>query len=382
MTEVSHGSNLRGIETTVFYDKDSQEFVVNTPTWRAAKWAIALAAWNACIATVLGRLILPGGEDKGVHAFLVPLRNAKGNLLTGVTAVDCGQLIGLNGVGIGGLAFRNVRIPRENLLNRFCDVEADGTFVTKAESPGDLFRMTVGPLMVERLVPFASVACKFALAVAVRFSRERKQFGPPGGDEIPIMSYVSHQRRLMPVLAKTYAISIMLEKMHAQLDHLLPTGLPRDFQALCSSYKAISYEYATETVRTSRECCNVHSFRHVNKIGRYMEDLNGFAHAAGDNIVLLQYAARILLESPNETEEIGSISEGSKILDLEWQQAALQRRYGVLRDISREEIAKNVSSKGLFEAWNEGLPFSIKMARAYSEAKIHQCLWVFSLASG
>lgn len=376
MTEVGHGSNLRGLETEARYDAEAKEFVVNTPSWKSAKWAIALAAWNARLVTVLARLILPGGQDKGIHAFLVPVRDTSGELLPGVSIADCDRLIGLNGVGIGGLAFRDVRIPRENLLNRFCDVQPDGTFVAAnpGMSSGDLFNATVGPLTIERLVPFSTAATKLALTIAVRFAHTRKQFGPRGASEVPIFQYVSHQRRLLPGIARTYAISLLLEHLHARLDGFLPGELPRSFQALCAGYKAVSYEYAIETVRTARECCSVHSFRHANKIARAYLDINGFSHAAGDNIVLLQHAARTLLEGDDGAlgGTLAVHGAGPRPPELERRQQILDARWKALRAVAREEIMKHSSSMNLFEAWNLASPFAIKMVRGYVEALLHR----------
>jgi len=44
------------------------------------------------------------------------------NIMPGVTVEDMGYKMGLNGVDNAKLSFDNVRIPRENLLNRYSDV--------------------------------------------------------------------------------------------------------------------------------------------------------------------------------------------------------------------------------------------------------------------
>jgi acyl-CoA oxidase len=44
MTELGHGSNVMGLETTAEYDPSTAEFVINTPSDVAAKYWIGGAA--------------------------------------------------------------------------------------------------------------------------------------------------------------------------------------------------------------------------------------------------------------------------------------------------------------------------------------------------
>lgn len=52
---------------------------------------------------------------------------------------------------------------------------------------------------------------------------ERRQFGPPGGDEALLMDYRTHQRRLLPALAKTYALSFAQQRLVDQLHEAFTT---------------------------------------------------------------------------------------------------------------------------------------------------------------
>lgn len=57
-------------------------------------------------------------EARGIHAILVRIRDEDMNIMPGVRVEDMGHKIGLNGVDNAKLFFDNVRVPRENLLNR------------------------------------------------------------------------------------------------------------------------------------------------------------------------------------------------------------------------------------------------------------------------
>jgi acyl-CoA oxidase len=39
-TELAHGSDVQNLETTATYDKNTETFVINTPTINATKWWI------------------------------------------------------------------------------------------------------------------------------------------------------------------------------------------------------------------------------------------------------------------------------------------------------------------------------------------------------
>ncbi|MGV7688477.1 acyl-CoA oxidase, partial [Mycobacterium kansasii] len=89
-------------------------------------------------ASVFAQLITGGpGEEptgRGVHCFVVPIRDENGDDLPGVTTSDCGYKGGLPGVDNGRIVFDRVRIPRRELLNRYADVAEDGTYSSPIES--------------------------------------------------------------------------------------------------------------------------------------------------------------------------------------------------------------------------------------------------------
>jgi acyl-CoA oxidase len=135
MTECGHGSNVANVETVATYDPKTSQFVINTPTQSATKFMIGNVAVYGHMVVLFARLNI-GGEDKGVHPFLCPLRDTKtGKVFDTVEIGDCGLKNGWNGVDNAFIKFVDHKIPREYLLNRFADVAADGTYTNSLGSP-------------------------------------------------------------------------------------------------------------------------------------------------------------------------------------------------------------------------------------------------------
>lgn len=104
---------------------------------------------------------------------------------------------GLNGLDNPRITFTNVRVPRANLLNKFGDVAQDGTYSSTLKHPGVRFLATIGVFSTGRIgIAAGAIAMsKVALTTAVKFGHFRRQFGPTENneDEVPIISYLSHQ---------------------------------------------------------------------------------------------------------------------------------------------------------------------------------------------
>src|SRR3954464_2840500 len=225
MTETGHGSNVQALPTTATYDPDTEEFVVHTPDDDARKDYIGNAARDGRMAVVFAQLDT-GGEQRGVHALLAPLPDQHGEPCEGVRLEDCGAKLGLNGVDNGRIWFDHVRVPRENLLDKYAQVSGDGTYFSAIENPTRRFFTMIGTLIQGRVsVGGASIsASKVALTIAIRRALARRQFGPPGSDqEALLMDYRTHQRRLFPALAKTYALSFAQLRLIDELNEVFTT---------------------------------------------------------------------------------------------------------------------------------------------------------------
>ena len=309
MTESGHGSNVQRLGTVATFDKETGEFVITTPKdtslqASARKDYIGNAALHAELAVVFAQLHL--GEDdeegQGVHAFVVPIR-ANGEVVEGVRLEDCGAKMGLNGVDNGRIWFDGVRIPRTNLLNRFADVTPEGAYESPIENPNRRFFTMLGTLVQGRVsVGGAGInAAKVALTIATTYATRRRQFeatDPPAEDLL--LDYGMHQRRLFPLLAKTYALHFAQDVWREQLHdvfqgHADDQHTRRELEARAAGTKALGTWHATRTIQECREACGGAGYMSVNRFAALKADTDVFTTFEGDNHVLLQLVAKGLL---------------------------------------------------------------------------------------
>lgn len=138
--------------TTAHYDKKTQEFILNSPCDKSMKFWIGGVAKTSNMSSIFAQLYIDG-KCYGPHAFLVNIRDRETHLpLPGIILGDCGKKEGLDGIDNGFILFNNVRIPRENLLNRFSNVTEEGEFQTFIENSDQRFGLQLGALSNGRLL--------------------------------------------------------------------------------------------------------------------------------------------------------------------------------------------------------------------------------------
>ena len=214
MTETGHGSNVKNLETTATYDHATKEIIVNSPNFKSGKEYIGNAL-HSHMAAVFAQLIVDG-VSHGVHAVLVPIRDKDMNLFPNIKVEDCGHKMGLNGVDNGRLWFDNVRVPVDNLLDKYGSVTEDGKYASPIENESKRFFTMLGALVVGRICVgmLGNNASKTALTIATKYAYKRRQFPPKNGmAETLIIDYPTHQKRLFPALAKTYAYHFALRDL-------------------------------------------------------------------------------------------------------------------------------------------------------------------------
>ena len=308
MTETHHGSNVKGLETTATYNHSNQTFTIHTPNKNAQKEYIGNAAVHGQMATVFAKLIIDD-HDYGVNAFVVPLRDTNGNILEGVTIGDCGHKMGLNGVDNGTISFNQVEIPKENMLDRFASVNDKGEFESPIPSDNRRFFTMLGTLVGGRIgIPRSALAAaKSGLTIAIRYSDQRRQFGPEGGSEVPILNYRMHQRRLLPHLAKTYAVHFALQYLTNRFLNKTESEM-QEIEALAAGMKSYSTWSTRDILQECREAIGGKGYLSENRIDALKNDTEIYTTFEGDNTVLMQLVAKNRLsEFRKAFGEMGSL---------------------------------------------------------------------------
>ncbi|QUR68181.1 acyl-CoA oxidase [Mycobacterium spongiae] len=356
MTETGHGSDVQALETTATYDAHTEEFIVHSPTPSARKDYIGGAAETATIAAVFAQLVTTtGGEavNHGVHCVLVPIRDAAGNDLPGVTTSDCHYKGGLPGVDNGRIVFDQVRVPRENLLNKYGDVAPDGTYSSPIDNPNRRFFTMIGTLIRGRVTVggSAAAAARVALDIATRYALQRRQFSAPDDDrEVLIMDYLVHQRRLLPLIARSYALQFaqneLVSKCHdLQTSDVVDADEQRELEARAAGLKAANTWHASRAIQEAREACGGAGYMAENRLIELRADTDVFTTFEGDNHVLTQLVAKELLTayaddirsmSPVEWVRFAANAVGDRVMKRTAAEAIMQRIVDARQDSEEE----------------------------------------------
>ena len=302
MTELGHGSDVSGLETTITYVPESDEFEVHSETPSATKAYIGNAARDGRMAVVYGQLLVRG-KNHGVHAILVPIRDEDGHDLPGVTTGDQGYKGGLLGVDNGTIRFARVRVPRQLLLDRYGGVDASGVYASPIENPNRRFFTMLGTLVRGRvcIASGGAIAARRGLSIATRYALSRRQFtAPEHPDGVVLLDYLTHQRRLFPAIARAYALGFAQNELAAKLVHIQAGGEhterdQRELETRAAGLKAMATRFANDTLQTCREACGGAGFMSANQLVGLRADADIYATFEGDNTVLLQLVAKALL---------------------------------------------------------------------------------------
>lgn len=304
-TELGHGTNLKRLETVAVYDKQSDEFILSTPTLTSTKWWPGNLGKTANYVIVIAQLYI---EDKhcGIHPFLVQIRSLEDHKpLAGVTVGDIGAKFGYNSNDNGFLRLEAVRIPRRQMLMRHAKVTRDGVYAAPKT-----VKSVYSSMMFVRSVMACDQAMALATAgtIAARYSCVRRQGDDPNnsGKEMKIIDYQTQQHRIIPhvVLAIAYYLAgRKLFDMYSKVDQMMMSrgdaSLLPQLHALSAGLKACSSFDAALGIEQCRLACGGHGYLAASGFPQLYADIVAGCTYEGDNLVLLLQVARSLMKLEN-----------------------------------------------------------------------------------
>ncbi|KAH7835370.1 hypothetical protein Vadar_025524 [Vaccinium darrowii] len=335
-TELGHGSNVQGLETTATFDPQTDEFIIHSPTLTSSKWWPGGLGKVATHAIAYARLIV-GGRDYGVNGFIVQLRSLEDHSpLPGITVGDIGMKFGngaYNTMDNGVLQFDHVRIPRDQMLMRVSQVTREGKY-----KQSDVPRQLVYGTMVyvrQTIVADASCALSRAVCIATRYSAVRRQFGSQnGGPETQVIDYKTQQSRLFPLLASAYAFRFIGEWLKWLYTDVTQRLQANDFSTLPEAHactaglKSLTTTATADGIEECRKLCGGHGYLCSSGLPELFAVYVPACTYEGDNTVLLLQVARFLMKTVSQLgvkKPVGTIGYMTRVDHL------MQCRCGVQR---------------------------------------------------
>ncbi|KAI3918736.1 hypothetical protein MKX01_042056 [Papaver californicum] len=307
-TELGHGSNVQGLETTATFDSETDEFVLHSPTLTSSKWWPGGLGKVSTHAVVYARLLI-NGKDYGVNAFIVQLRGLDDHLpLPGITVGDIGMKFGsgaYNTMDNGVLRFDHVRIPRTQMLMRVSQVTREGKYV-QSDVPRQLVYWTM-VYVRQTIVADASCALSRAVCIATRYSAVRRQFGSQdGGPETQVIDYKTQQSRLFPLLATAFAYRFVGEWLSLLYTDVTQRLQANDFSTLPEAHactaglKSLTTSTTADAIEECRKLCGGHGYLSSSGLPELFAVYIPACTYEGDNTVLLLQVARFLMKTVSQ----------------------------------------------------------------------------------
>ncbi|NXT77838.1 ACOX2 oxidase, partial [Zapornia atra] len=300
-TELGHGTYIQGLETTAVYDTTTQEFILNTPKISAMKWWPGDMGRSSTHTVAFAQLYIHG-KCYGVHPFIVQIRSLRDHsLCPGIIAGDIGPKMSFEHADNGFLMLQNVRVPRENMLSNFCEVQPDGTYTRRGSEQINYLTMTT--VRIALISDEVLVALMKACTIAIRYSVVRRQSKlKPGEEEAKILDYQTQQEKLLPQLAAAYAfhttndyLQKLFDKSYSEIQKNNLEVLP-ELHALSSGFKAVITQHCTSAVEICLRACGGHGYSLLSGLPSLYTKILASCIYEGENTILLLQTARFLIK--------------------------------------------------------------------------------------
>jgi len=308
-TELGHGSNVQGLETTATYDKTTQEFIIHSPSLTASKWWIGGLGRSADHAVVMAQLY-SNGKRFGPHPFVVPIRDIKTREpLPGRVIGDIGPKLGYQTTDNGMILFDKVRIPHNHLLARFSRIDPQSGQYIKPDNA----KLAYGTMTYIRagIVQQARMVLARSAIVAIRYCSIRRQFADKDAPvldgkkpaENPVLDYQMVQYRVFPILAQAFAChytGLEMFRLYNESQKNMNEGdfsLLADVHASSSGLKSLCTIMAAHAIEECRRACGGHGFSQASGLGALYADYLPQVTWEGDSYMITQQTGRYLFKT-------------------------------------------------------------------------------------
>lgn len=314
-TEMGHGSDVQSLMTEAVYDRENDQFVVNTPSIKATKfWPGELGKLaNYC---VFHAKMIIDGESYGVHAFLAQIRDMETHRpLKGLEIGDVGPKYGYLNKDNGYMIFTDFKLPRTALLSRFVSLDKKGMLNIQGDP-----KVAYSTMLYVR-ISLVNFTWKLAIStclIALRYSLFRTQFKTVSNSEQErrIFDYQATQHQIIPFLAYAYATTFSA-KQCAQKYEIMREEIKndkfttmKDLHSIAAAFKALQMQESLDGFFKAREVCGAHGYSNYSNIPNIIELWSPNVTLEGDSMVMYQQTARGFIKSFRLVEQHGKQLKG------------------------------------------------------------------------